>query len=62
MIGPLTSLAILDTASKSPGGTGGETGLNDVHLHPLQLPGDFHFLGAGHADACGLLAVAQSGV
>ena len=44
------------------GGAGGEAGLDDVHVHPLELPGDFHLLGAGHADARRLLAVAEGGV
>ena len=44
------------------GGTGGEAGLDDVDVHPLQLAGDFHLLGAGHADASRLLAVAEGGV
>ena len=44
------------------GGAGGETGLDDVHVHPMKLPRDLHLLGAGHADARRLLSVAEGGV
>ena len=60
--GPLTSRAMAETASKSPGELAAKPRLDDVHVHPLELPGDFHLLGPGHADASRLLAVAESGV
>ena len=44
------------------GGTGGEARLDDVHVHPLKLSGDFHLFGAGHADSSRLLAIAEGGV
>ena len=44
------------------GGAGGEAGFDDVHLQAGQLAGDLHLFVNGHADAGGLLAVAQGGI
>ena len=61
-MGPCTSLAMLETASKSPGELAAKPGLDDVHPHLLKLAGYFHFLVAGHADAGGLFSITESGV
>jgi hypothetical protein len=42
--------------------TGGEAGLDDVDLQPLELPRDAQLLVARHRGAGALLAVAQRGV
>jgi hypothetical protein len=34
-----------------------ESGFNDIHLEPLELPGELHFLFNIHAEAGGLLTV-----
>ncbi len=40
----------------------GKTGLDDIHLHQFQFPGDADLLLASHGSARALLAVAQGGV
>ena len=62
MMGPLYLLGDVGHRLEVAGGAGGEPGLDDVHVHLLKLTGDLHLLGAGHPDACRLLAVAEGGV
>ena len=59
MMGPLTSRAMLLTASKSPGELAANPASMNVHPHPLELSGDLHLFFAGHAYAGGLLPVAE---
>ena len=60
--------AVLDRLGHGPDrlevtGTGNrKTGLDDIHMHFLQRPGDTHFFIPGHGGAGTLFTVAQGGV